>query len=326
MTLPLLADEARAGEPFRHEAFFYAGETQFLDGIAAFVRGGVEAREPVLVVVSARKIDLLRDRLGPEAAEVRFADMNAVGLNPARIIPAWAEFVDECGDGPMRGVGEPISAQRGPAELVECQRHESLINVAFAQHSGFTLLCPYDTTALGPDVLAEARHSHPFIEQDGAQSSSPGYPGVEAMADPFSGPLPDPPDSSISLVFRAGSLQGLRALVCREATRAGLGEARAADVVVAVNEVASNSLCHAGGWGELRIWDAADALVCEVTDDGRIEDPLVGRVRPAVGSQGGRGLWIANRVCELVQIRSAATGTTVRMHFRRHQPHGHPPG
>jgi anti-sigma regulatory factor (Ser/Thr protein kinase) len=114
--------------------------------------------------------------------------------------------------------------------------------------------------------------------------------------------------------------------VCREATRAGLGDARAADVVVAVNEVASNSLCHAGGWGELRIWDAGDTLVCEVTDDGRIEDPLVGRVRPAVGSQGGRGLWIANRVCELVQIRSAATGTTVRMHFRRHQPHGHPPG
>jgi prepilin-type processing-associated H-X9-DG protein len=32
----------------------------------------------------------------------------------------------------LRGAGEPIWPERRPAELVECQRHESLLNVAFA--------------------------------------------------------------------------------------------------------------------------------------------------------------------------------------------------
>ena len=32
----------------------------------------------------------------------------------------------------MRGIGEPIWADRRPDELDECQLHESLINLAFA--------------------------------------------------------------------------------------------------------------------------------------------------------------------------------------------------
>jgi hypothetical protein len=158
------------------------------------------------VVVSARKIDLLRERLGPDAGEVRFADMDDVGVNPARIIPAWADFVAEQGERPMRGIGEPIWAERSSAELVECQRHESLLNVAFAGSTGFTLLCPYDTAALGPDVLDEACRSHPFILKDGARRDSPRWSGIDELAGPFSTPLPEPPGSRLERGFRAGSL------------------------------------------------------------------------------------------------------------------------
>ena len=86
--------------------------------------------------------------------------------------------------------------------------------------------------------------------------------------------------------------------------------------MTAVNEVASNSLRHAGGWGVLRVWQAEDALICEVSDDGHIDEPLVGRMRPDIGDRGGRGLWMVNQLRELVQVRSTGTGTTVRMHFR----------
>jgi anti-sigma regulatory factor (Ser/Thr protein kinase) len=319
MSLPVLADSPRPGRPFRHEAFFYAGDDPFLEGTVDFIREGVHALEPVLVVVSARKIDLLRARLASDADRVRFADMDDVGLNPARIIPAWAEFVHEHGDRPMRGIGEPISAQREAAELVECQHHESLLNVAFEASTGFTLRCPYDTAALGAEVLDEARRSHPVIDQDGSRSPSPAYRGTGPWADRWSEPLPEPPDSSVSLMFQAGSLDALRSLVRRVASHAGLDEARTADAVIAVNEVASNSLCHAGGSGVLRMWTTGDTLICEVSDDGRIEDPLVGRVRPGTDAGGGRGLWIANQLCELVQIRSSSTGTTVRLHLR-HRP------
>jgi anti-sigma regulatory factor (Ser/Thr protein kinase) len=121
-------------------------------------------------------------------------------------------------------------------------------------------------------------------------------------------------------VFGFDSLGEVRSLVLREAMTAGLGEMRAAEVVVAVNEVASNSVRHAGGEGVLKMWRTTDCFICEVSDDGLIDEPLVGRYRPAEDAVGGRGLWMVNQLCELVQMRSFARGSTVRMHMRRHRP------
>jgi anti-sigma regulatory factor (Ser/Thr protein kinase) len=317
MSSSLVADHAQAESGFRHEAFFYAGEREFLSGTTAFLRQAVRADEPVLVVVSARKIDLLREQLSDDATRVRFADMGDVGTNPARIIPAWTAFVDEHGDRPLRGIGEPIWAERSPAELVECQRHESLLNVAFSDHCEFVLLCPYDTSALRPDVVDEARRSHPYLRQDGSHGPSADYRGTAEFAIPFAATLPEPPPSSVEFAFGLGSLGGVRSLVVGEARRAGLGERRAADAMAAVNEVASNSMRHGGGSGVLRIWTTADSVICEVTDRGYIDEPLVGRMRPGVDRPGGRGLWMVNQLCDLVQVRSHPTGTTIRMHVRR---------
>src|SRR4051812_46389664 len=137
-------------DSFSHEAFFYAGDDEFVDGVGQFIREGAAAGEPTLVVVDARKIGALREALNGEAAGVHFADMAEVGGNPGRLIDAWHEFVDEHGgtDDRLRGVGEPINAQRAGAELVECHHHEALVNVAFAETPDFRLLCPYDTDAL----------------------------------------------------------------------------------------------------------------------------------------------------------------------------------
>jgi hypothetical protein len=43
-------------ETFRHEAPLYAGEVDFLTGTLPFIREGMAAGEPVLVVVSAARI------------------------------------------------------------------------------------------------------------------------------------------------------------------------------------------------------------------------------------------------------------------------------
>jgi len=119
---------------FHHEAVFYEGDDQFVDRCLAFVHDGLVRSEPVLVMVGGRKLELLRAALGSRAADVHLANMEAVGRNPARIIPSWSRFVaDNAGTGGgMRGVGEPIWAERTPSELSECQLHESLINLAFA--------------------------------------------------------------------------------------------------------------------------------------------------------------------------------------------------
>ena len=88
--------------------------------------------------------------------------------------------------------------------------------------------------------------------------------------------------------------------------------------MLAVDEVATNSVLHGGGRGIVRLWREDETLVCEVRDQGIIRDPLAGRMRPDVDAFGGRGLWIANAVCELVQIRPGA----VRVRSARQRPAG----
>jgi len=302
---------------FRHEALLYAGMADFLAGTVPFVRGGVEAGEPVLVVESTAKIALLRAELGSDARSVVFADMADVGANPARIIPAWRDFVKQHGAGGrrLRGIGEPIWNGRTPLELVECQRHESLLNTAFATGDPWWLLCPYDTEAMDPSVIDEARRSHPYITDGATFRRSESYRGLDACSAPFDVPLPAPGSGVPELAFDAGSLGEVRGLVDRYASEAGLQPQRIANLVLAVNEVATNSVIHGGGRGRFRIWRDAGALSAEVRDSGRIENPLVDRELVSAEAYGSRGLWLANQLCDLVQIRTLPDGGAVRLHM-----------
>jgi anti-sigma regulatory factor (Ser/Thr protein kinase) len=305
------------GTAFAHEALFYAGDQGFVDGVAPFVRDGVARGEAVLVVVPGRKIDLLRDSLNGEAAQVLFADTAEVGANPARIIPAWQDFVERNGSRKLRGVGEPISSGCAREELVECQRHEQLLNVAFATSRAWRLLCPYDTEALEPAVIDEALRSHPVVLEEGRHRTSETYLGVDESGLPFGLPLLDPPGGAKPFEFDVDSLAECRRRVYWHGTRAGIGVARTNDLVLAVNEILSNSVRHGGGRGVLRIWQDDQMLVCEVRDRGRIDDPLADRRRPGPDQTGGRGLWMANQLCDFVQLRSLADGSVVRLSMRR---------
>jgi anti-sigma regulatory factor (Ser/Thr protein kinase) len=302
---------------FSHEALFYAGTRDFVEQIAAFVREGVAAGEPVLVMVRAEKIALLREALGAaDADRVHFADMGAAGRNPGRIISAWTDFAAEhLRDGERaRGVGEPIWAGRSDDEMVECQHHEQLLNMAFGDAHGFRLVCPYDTDALPADVIEEARRSHPVLVFGAEPLESSDYRGAEATPHATMA-LPPPRAESQELGFQGTTLDSLRAFVMEHALAAGFTTERAEELVVAVNEAATNSVRHGGGEGALRLWRDGDSVVCEVRDRGRIDQPLVGRRRPERSTTGGHGLWLAHQLCDLVQLRSRRGGTVVRLHM-----------
>lgn len=295
---------------FRHEALLYDGADDFLAGALSFIRDGLAAGEPVLVAVDAEKMQALRDALGLDAERVGFEDMAVVGHNPARIIPAWREFAD-AHPGPIRGIGEPIWPGRSGTELVECQIHESLLNLAFADRPDFQLLCPYDTSALADGVIHEARCSHPTV--DGEPSRA--YRDAASLLEPFDSPLAPPPATARILGFEIDTIYEVRRLVESVARRAGLPPEREQDLVLAAGELAGNSIRHGGGRGIVRVWRTDTAVVCEVRDRGHIADPLAGRVRPSAEQLTGRGLWLANAVCDLVQIRSSRQGTAVRLHM-----------
>ncbi len=75
---------------------------------------------------------------------------------------------------------------------------------------------------------------------------------------------PGVPD--LDLAFDSGTLGALRARVKAHARAAGLPEARAEDVVLAVHELAANAVSHGAGVGRLRIWKLAGSLRCQVED------------------------------------------------------------
>jgi anti-sigma regulatory factor (Ser/Thr protein kinase) len=310
---------AQPVERFRHEALMYANTAEFVAGTVPFIRGGVEAGEPVLVVESVEKIEMLRAALGKDADAVHFADMADVGANPARIIPAWKEFVSRHGSGGrrLRGIGEPIWKGRSADELIECQRHESLLNVAFGRGKPWWLLCPYDTEKLDASVIEEARRSHEFVTEQNRVQRSGAFRGLEASGVPFNVPLPERGTGVGQFAFGAEDLASVRRFVSGNAVSAGLGAVGAGELVTAVNEVATNSIRHGGGNGKIRIWQEASAVVCEIRDSGRFDKPLADRQRPSRNVAAPRGLWVANQLCDLVQIRTLADGTVVRLHKRR---------
>jgi anti-sigma regulatory factor (Ser/Thr protein kinase) len=302
---------------FEHAALVYDGQERFSAAVLPFVRAGIEAGEPTMVAVGAERLSLLRDQLGDAAGAVDFVDMGELGRNPGRIIPAWAEFLEDhaAGGEPVRGVGEPVWAGRSPAELVECQLHESLLNMAFAGTENFQLVCPYDRTTLDGAVMHEACRSHPALIEEGTSRTSASYRNGDGLLAPFDAPLPPPRGPVDAFAFDRSSIDELRTLIGHRAALAGLTRERAADFVLAVNEVAANSIRHAGGYGVLRVWREDCALVSEVRDPGVVADPLIGRRRPTVEQTGGWGVYIAHQVCDLVQLRSGAHGTVVRLHM-----------
>jgi anti-sigma regulatory factor (Ser/Thr protein kinase) len=304
---------AGATRGLRHEALLYDGDRELIERATDFVRAGVERQEPVLIVLSAAKLARLRSELNGECSHVQFADMAEIGRNPARIIAAWKAFVAEHrGADQIRGIGEPIHSDRDVHELAECHRHEALLNLALADDPVW-LVCPYDTASLDATVIADALRNHPYVTGETSVRNT-GYapPGVD-----FDDPLPALPPPSAELAYEHGTLHAMRRFVAAAALRCGFGEEHVDAIVLAANEVATNSLRHGGGRGTLRVWTHERSIVCELRDAGRIEgQALLGRMRPQAGQAGGHGLWLANQLCDLVQVRSGREGTVVRLHLR----------
>jgi anti-sigma regulatory factor (Ser/Thr protein kinase) len=296
---------------FRHEAVCRSDRNDRLGSLASFVAEGVDAGEPVLAALTPDSTAGVASAIGVRARSVRFVDITAVGRNPARIIPVWRAFVDEhAWAGPMRGVGEPVWPGRSRDEVGECAIHESLLNVAFEADRGFTLLCPYDVDAVPAEAVAIATTTHPRIVDDAGPRENPGFAGP-TVPEPD---LPPTPHWAEIRSFDRTDLPVLRSWVAGLGADLGLSGPGIDDVVLASGEVVSNSVRHGGGTAVVAVWADRLGVVCEVRDRGWIRDPLVGRRRPAPDQVEGYGLWIANQVADLVQIRSSVGRTIVRVH------------
>jgi anti-sigma regulatory factor (Ser/Thr protein kinase) len=299
--------------PFAHAALFYRTPSEFLAQVVTFLRTGLTAREPAFVAVPPAQIGWLRDTLGTDADSIRFEDMTSVGRNPAWIMPVVRDFVDEHRGRRVRYVGQPVWDTRTMPELREATRHEALLNLAFAE-ADVAILCPYDASHLTRTVIADARRTHPALVTGGTESRSQVYAGPGSIPPSCQTPLARLPHDGRSLEY-SDDLRALRAEVSKRARQANLPGRKVVDLVLAVSELAANTVRHTRWPGTLDIAVDEREIACTIRDRGRITDPLAGRKRPPAGAPGGQGLWLVHQVCDLVEMRSDESGTAIRLHM-----------
>ena len=126
--------------------------------------------------------------------------------------------------------------------------------------------------------------------------------------------------------FHADALAGLRSAVLSYATACGMPGDRAIDVMLAVHELAANTVRHGPGHGRLRMHVSASTLHCDVSDpgppsrDGRILDGSGGQAVGAPGAvpwpvEQGHGLWLVHTVADHVRVTSGPHGSLITVVF-----------
>jgi anti-sigma regulatory factor (Ser/Thr protein kinase) len=296
-----------------HLALVYRDPGEYARIVSGFLLDGMAAGARCIAMVPADRHADLRAAMISSGEDLAFADMTSLGANPARIIPAIEGFAAG-GTRPLRVVMEPIWPGRTLAEIREATKHEALINLAFAGRD-VQILCAYDAACLGRSVLSDARRTHPQVRSDEGLAASPEYAGAGKLPASCSAELPPRPADARAMTFD-GDLRRVRSFTERQIGAAELPASRSAEVVLAVSEVAANTLKHAGGHGTIWCWQAAGEMICEVRDGGHIADPLAGRRLPDAEQVGGHGLWLVNRCVDLAEVRSTRNGTVTRMHVR----------
>jgi anti-sigma regulatory factor (Ser/Thr protein kinase) len=306
---------------FRHVALFYRGVAEYRAALASFAQAGLASHEPILLAVPATRSGLA-DWLGGSSGLVTTTDMTELGRNPARIIPALRAFADKHVGQRVRIISESIWPGRSRAEVCEAARHEALVEAALAGVTGI-MVCPYSAAGLPGSVLADAACTHPWQAGPYAVAPSATYAGPGAVPAACRLPLPGPPAEAKAIEYRS-DLRPVRAMIAAAGRRAGLPASQVTDLTLAVSELAANTLRHTRAGGVAHAWQAAGEIICQVADSGYIADPLAGLSRQPVDYPGGKGLWLVNQVCDLVEIRTAEGGTVVRLHMRSALPADRP--
>jgi anti-sigma regulatory factor (Ser/Thr protein kinase) len=176
------------------------------------------------------------------------------------------------------------------------------------------MTCFYPAYPLHEAVLSGARRNHRTVLRSGRIADNAEYlsPQEVLRASPAPAPMVlGPPDERRT--FGAWALNEVRASVATMLLAAGFGRDRADDVVLAVNEIATNAVEHGPGDAEVYLWLDADGFVAEVHDRGVLGNPLLGLMAPHPAEPRGRGVWIARQLCDSLHVWANAEGTHVRL-------------
>jgi anti-sigma regulatory factor (Ser/Thr protein kinase) len=118
------------------------------------------------------------------------------------------------------------------------------------------------------------------------------------------------PDAALRLSYRTpDELTGLRDAAARFAWAAGMAARLVPQMVLAVSELATNTMRHTAGPGAVQLWVTHDGLMVQVSDSGTLPaavaaGPFSFPSQPAVG---GYGLALAAKFSDQMHVRAAPT-------------------
>ncbi len=121
--------------------------------------------------------------------------------------------------------------------------------------------------------------------------------------------------------FGPRTLYALRAAMLAHAVEAGMPEARAEDLTLAVHELAANAIQHGAGHGRLLVCHQDTTLICQIEDDGPPTQPRHDPAAPG-GNAAARwpraqphGLWLVRALADQMTITSGTAGTRATAAF-----------
>jgi anti-sigma regulatory factor (Ser/Thr protein kinase) len=295
-----------------HEAVPYSSAAHLIERLAPRVADAVSAGDPVVVVLDEPTGVRLRRALGSGSAEVDFQDPFEVHRMPAFTVAVrWARTSRQITNPRGRAliVSQQMEVDRGPHHWA---RLDIGVNVA-TDGLPITVLCP-----VAHDVadLPTLEATHPLMTTANGPERSRLYRQPEESVLDY--PAPPPPDLGPPVAERSfgqDDLIDLRHLVLRVAEAVGLDADRGADLALAVNELASNSVEHGPGRGRLRMWGEPD-VVAEVADHGRMSVPFPGMTMPPPDGSRGRGLWLASELSDALEVWCEPGNTVIRVQMR----------
>ncbi|GAA1839403.1 sensor histidine kinase [Pseudonocardia ailaonensis] len=293
-----------------HEGVPFADPRGLAAELAGPVSAALAAGEPVIAVLDEDNRAALTAAIGSATDAVEFLDPVAVHRLPAfTVATRWARLSRRAARPEQRTTVVAQHMALPGIDAAHWIRLDAALNVAL-EGLPITMLCPCRADA----DLDLVRATHPVLRVDGRSEPSGDLRDPAQLVAQY--PPPPPPDLGVPLVdrtFDTAALPALRHLVAETSTAAGLDPEHVADLVLAVNEIATNSVEHGPGLGRLRMWSTADGFVAEVYDVGRMGVPFPGMVAPSPSGERGRGLWLASELADVLQVWSDDTGTIVRL-------------
>lgn len=309
---------------FRHQAVLYDSVEGLASAVTPSLRDALSQHDPVVMIMNRANAELLGAALGELTQQLEWLDSSPWQRRMGARFDAAVTFLsDRSAEGrPARIVHDQAPGEELPATLREYLRYEALTNIAFAGF-GTPVLCLWDRRRYSASAIESVCRTHPELIRDGGAIRSSGYAEPEdylAEGDRTL-QLVAPEMTEIAHELTAlTALAGLRRSLQRWARGWGMGREASEDLAMAVHEVAANAVEYGRPPAEAVAWRESAGLVCEVRDGGTgPRAALAGYLRPPAGQSHGRGLWLARRLADLVEVSTKPPGTRIRLHFE-HQP------